>query len=625
MAFIFQPVKRSVSVVVLPLVTLAGAAFFGANNPLFSGAMASVCGALLMLSNPHGPHLPRWLLAGWVLLMLWGTVQILPLPPQLARLMHPLQSTTHTISLTPQNGLLALLNGGLYATGFLLAWKTGGSSTAARQLFKGLALAALFIALNGLLMHLTGTQAVFWQAKKFYLNDLTATFINRNSYATFAGLGTLACLGAGLLRIGEIPGGKRALGWQRVKALQVLVLRPGRWWFGFAFIIFVTLLLSHSRGGLLACGLGLTAFYLALVFAARGARIFLLAALPLLLGFGVVVMNTAGQETLERLGQGDAGVRERQAIYAITWKITQALPLTGSGLGSFEPAFRLYRTPQLPLAENARVDHAHNSWLEFAVEMGWPATMLLVALGVGLAGIFIRGLKVRRNGVVYPAVGLSALLLASTHAWVDFSPNIPAVAFFLSVLLGLCAVQSLPRNQRESPVTNQVSVISGIVLTVMALMITIPSLYVWRGEHVLAQARAGEPVPQTNLRQAQNDFNQALCWWNYAEWRREIGLLDMLLAHGNPVLLAAARQNLFAAVQIQPADPYSWQRLTLLEPDREKAATYLYNSLITGPAEPNLLKARLSQIQNLHNELFRRDADLVEQELRLTAGAGSAY
>jgi hypothetical protein len=64
---------------------------------------------------------------------------------------------------------------------------------------------------------------------------------------------------------------------------------------------------------------------------------------------------------------------------------------------------------------------------------------------------------------------------------------------------------------------------------------------------------------------------------------------------------------------------------TLLEPDREKAATYLYNSLITGPAEPNLLKARLSQIQNLHNELFRRDADLVEQELRLTAGAGSAY
>jgi hypothetical protein len=625
MTFIFQAVKRADAVVLLPLVALAGGAFFGANNPLFSGAMASVCGALLMLSGTRGPALPRWLSAGWAVLMLWGLTQILPLPSPLAVLMHPLQSATHTISLTPQSGLLALLNGGLYTAGFFLAWKTGASDTAARQLLKGLALAALFIALNGLLMHLTGTQAVLWQTKKFYLHDLTATFINRNSYATFAGLGTLACLGAALLRIGEIPGAKRAPGWQRVKALQVLVLKPGRWWFGFAFLIFVTLLLSHSRGGLLACGVGLMVFYLALVFAARGARVFLLTFLPLLLGFGVVVMNTAGQETLERLGQGDAGISERQAIYAITWKMTQALPLTGSGLGSFEAAFRLYRTPQLPLAETARVDHAHNSWLEFAVEMGWPATALLATLTIALAALFVRGLSVRRNGVAYPALGLSALLLVTTHAWVDFSLNIPAVTFCFSVLLGLCATQSLSRSQREIFTTNRLSVIGGLALTVMALMVTIPSLSVWRGAHILAQVRAGEPVPESSLQHTRNDFNQALRWWNYAEWRRELGLLDMLLAHGDPVLLAAARQNLLAAVQIQPADPYSWQRLALLEPDRETAATYLYNSLVTGPAEPNLLKARLPQIRHLHNELFRRDADLVEQELRLTAGPPSAY
>ncbi len=123
------------------------------------------------------------LLIGWLLLQSGG--------PEV--LWHPLWDIAGTglpdgvegaISVAPfdtgTSAMRLLAYGGI----FWLAVQTGRDSSNAHVLSLGVLLTGLFYAVWGLLNEILGTDSILWFEKWAYLDALTSTFVNRNSFAT---------------------------------------------------------------------------------------------------------------------------------------------------------------------------------------------------------------------------------------------------------------------------------------------------------------------------------------------------------------------------------------------------------------------------------------------------------
>ena len=205
---------------------------------------------------------------------------------------------------------------------------------------------------------------------------------------------------------------------------------------------------SHSRGGLLSAGLtvAVLVFVLFLVTRPRLPVVLAVVAAALLAGWGL--LWASGGITLERLGQVDANYDVEAAGRVTFWQISLDMvgdrPWQGYGYGSFEAAFAQHRDERF----DARVDMAHDTYIEHLVELGVPATLLLYLGPVLLFGYCVRGVFRRRRDQVYPLVAVGATVLVGLHSLVDFSLQIPAVAVTYAALLGLGVAQAIPSPQR---------------------------------------------------------------------------------------------------------------------------------------------------------------------------------
>ena len=71
------------------------------------------------------------------------------------------------------------------------------------------------------------------------------------------------------------------------------------------------------------------------------------------------------------------------------------------------------------------------------------ASALFLAIAL-LAFVCLRGVWSRHRHWIYPAIGFSASILVGAHALVDFSLQIPAVAYTYALMMGAAVAQSLP-------------------------------------------------------------------------------------------------------------------------------------------------------------------------------------
>ena len=155
-----------------------------------------------------------------------------------------------------------------------------------------------------------------------------------------------------------------------------------------------------------------------------------------LLAYGAVIGFDGILTRFDRLESDTPG---RFRIWRDTWTLIQDHPWTGIGLGSFQEVFRVYQT-HLPEFSFAR--HAHNDYLQWIAELGWPLGLAWIAL---LWGFWLRNarriLALRRNpGRADPTVaagclaGMAAFLL---HAWVDFPFQMAANVLTLIAVMTL--------------------------------------------------------------------------------------------------------------------------------------------------------------------------------------------
>jgi O-antigen ligase len=264
---------------------------------------------------------------------------------------------------------------------------------------------------------------------------VTSTFVNRNSYATYAGM-TLFC-GLGLV-LRELSRQARPRVPLRGFVVDVLSRLDGSLAIGVitCLVAGTALLLTQSRGAFVALCAALVAFIWSLrrmALVTSGGCVKAAALCLVGLFFGIVWL--AGEETLGRFTDGDVQTLNRLAYYRATWDAIQDRALLGTGYGTYADAFAAYNHPG---TGTYFLDKAHNTYLQLIMELGWPAAAALYA-GLGL--LVFRCLE--GQSAVYAAVLASCSALVAVHSLVDFSLEMPANAATYALLLGVGCAQAV--------------------------------------------------------------------------------------------------------------------------------------------------------------------------------------
>jgi O-antigen ligase len=404
---------------------------------------ATVAAGRIALFWRHSLWPPALLLTGVVG---WILVQALWSAP--AGIAHPLWEMAGStlgvalpgrISGSPEDGFVGLtrLLGG--AGCFWLALQYANDRDRAWELVTWLAWGGAAYALYGLVNFLAGNQWLLIYPRWTYFDDVTGTFVNRNTYATYAGIGVLA-LTVLLVRTFRQRWrvGDAGLSWlgRRVEALggKAAVL------LGLSLVTAMALLQSHSRMGLLASVAGLGV--LLLLFRIRGILKGWIAPV-VVAGAAVFLVVASGSGTLDRIAGGSAS--DRPALIETTQQAIQSAPLVGSGYGAFANVFQMYRDLTLP--SRAEYVMAHSSYLELAFGLGLPAAAALLLAAAWLAITCLIGVFRRSRDEELPALAFAAIVLVGVHSLLDFSMQIPGVGYSLLALLGMGVAQAYPTIQ----------------------------------------------------------------------------------------------------------------------------------------------------------------------------------
>ncbi len=388
-----------------------------------------------------------FIVIGWIL------IQTSPLFPNLN---HPLwqlnnnvaSSVFGSISLTPADGLVSLMRLLSYALVFWLALYYSQDSYKARLIFYNLMVIGFFYSVYGLIIYLGDFKVILWREIP-NLDSLVSTFINRNHFATFSGLTLLCSLAlihdATAISARYNRGGN--IGLQRF--IENLIIRT--WFPLLAFIVIGTaLILTHSRGGFFSSLLGLSVLLITLNANSRTRNIYILWLFVTFITIGGIVFYISSDGLLARLDSQGLSDPLRELNYQLTWTAIGTNPWLGFGLGSFEEVFPLYKTMGIAgsFTHPYLIDYAHNTYLETIFELGFPAAIALFYCFLRLASICFMGLFVRKKDWLYPAIGLAATCLIATHAYVDFSMQIPAIPYTYALLMGAACAQSFSSKQK---------------------------------------------------------------------------------------------------------------------------------------------------------------------------------
>lgn len=428
--------------------------WLGGNRPLAWGVNALYFGALAFCyetallvrrrGHPIGlraiaaPALMFGLAAVYAWVQSWGA------PESLA---HPIWALASealggalvgSVSVNGDLTSLALVRLTTEALVFWLALQACRNEQRATALVGAAALVGVAYAAWGLYAFATQPGQVLWFDNPLMKAYVTSTFVNRNSYATYAGLG-LVCVAA--LIFNAYREGATAGSFPLRLAQFFEASRRGDIWLFFAAVILLAALLATgSRGGIVATGLAVLA--LGALTAARmrrrrrSARALLVFASVAAAGL-FALFGDLFAERLLRDGVYDAG---RPAVYALALDMIAKAPLAGYGYGAFADVFPLFRDRSLGL--DGYWDKAHNVYLEAFVGLGLVAGGLLVASLAALSWRCVKGALARRRAEVAPMAAAAASVLVGVHALVDFSLQLQAVAILYAALLGAGVAQA---------------------------------------------------------------------------------------------------------------------------------------------------------------------------------------
>jgi len=428
---------------VLLAIVLVSAIALGANRPVSWSLLAIFVGltfsAHLVLDMWKGlsPGVGRITFVAVLYLgvLVWAYIQTLPGLPE--ALHHPVwglvESNRAAISADPIRGHHHVMRLLCYAMIFWIGMRAAEDVYRAYDILKVIAMFSTLLAVYGFYALMTNNNVILGDLDNG--RTLVSTFVNRNSYATYAIIGLLANLACYLHFLdNEMYGSSRS-------GLRNFLENffGGSWKYAIGILIcFAAIAMTQSRAGAAASIIGLLAFFITYRVKGKSTNWLMLSVLVALFGF---VAFTLTSDLMERL-MVSSEENLRFAIYPYVLDGVLDRPLLGHGLGSFLDAFRLY-IPQDAAA--GEWDMAHNAFLENYFELGIPAATAFYLILAMITWRMWRGTKERSREREFTCLAFAMIIATAFHSMFDFSLQMPATAALFAFLLGMGWTQSFSK------------------------------------------------------------------------------------------------------------------------------------------------------------------------------------
>lgn len=354
-----------------------------------------------------------------------------------------LNQTAIPLSLNPHKSKNELLKLVTYLGIFIFIINQVRTRRHINQIIITIILVGVFETLYGMAFKQGEMYKIWWWEYKFLNPSRTpGTFINSNHLACYLEMAILLALGFAL-GIGFTKRRHRnehqSLRETFAKMFQGTVNNIRFLLIVCAAIMFLGLVVSGSRGGLLAFCLGLVFMYWQ---SGRNkelpqVRYVKFIIVPLIILFGI----TLNKSNLDLVGKRYEDLfhfkdMDRVERFLSTQPLVQKFWMTGTGLGTFADVYPKYQNHR---AWKYFIRHLHNDWLEWWIETGVIGFVLLSSLMLLYYLPFFRLWNKRKDGYCL-GIGLGVMGCSFAlffHSFYDFNLRIPANAFLFSVILGI--------------------------------------------------------------------------------------------------------------------------------------------------------------------------------------------
>ena len=446
--------KRIADWGLLLVITGCVLAYGGVQFPAFSAmevALFLLTAVVLIRQTVEGKinfPLPVWILPFLCLVVF----QTIPLPERICSWISPnrLLPGLHAalspggtpwvpLSLYPHDTLLGFFKLLAYLAAFGLAAYGFEPREGKSVLAPGLIVLGSLEAAYGIIQYLTGYQKIFGFTKQFYTDDATGTYINHNHFAgflelviPFAAMMVFYHLQSRSAR--GAPKGRHGHAGGHSPSFDPRILF-------YAFIVIVLLIavvFSRSRMGIFSVLASLILMGL-LGQLGGGRRAWMVITLLLIACSMTYAVWIGIDPVMKRFEALTPSGLENPYTRMVIWKqasgIIRDYPVVGTGVGTFAIAFRRYQTSSLDLL----MDHAHNDYVEAAVETGILGAVLLFipifGLLVKMIAAYAGARSSYRRSVLLACIGGTVALLI--HSAMDFNLQVPANALLFAVVLGI--------------------------------------------------------------------------------------------------------------------------------------------------------------------------------------------
>jgi len=430
----------------------------GSNRPLAWGGLALVIFTLLIIylwnyaqARLRPPEISGNMIIVLGLMVFWlffQVIQIIPLPIEYANILSPAMVDIKTsssmehlsfvsLSMDPISSLHEVIKSTMYISMFLLTILLVNSRDRVRALLLTIVFIGVAQSVWGLMVGFIEQNQIRGMDNPEYMGQITGTFINRNHFAAFLNIAIAAiiglALGSGIREKRDIHRESYKHYWQSRILDWRIYLVP---YFG---LLVITLLFTQSRGAITAFFMMALVSILALIVMKISVKS-LYKNYKLLIWLMVFMLIVFIADILSaRLINLDSDIDSRMSIWTTSIHIAKEFWLTGVGSGNFQFIYPVYDNGLIA----ARVEHAHNDYLELFVEQGIIGVSLLTLIvSVCIRNILVQirlSKNLRRNA--YSIAALAGITSFIIHSTVDFSYHIPANAVYFFVFLGVAMLQ----------------------------------------------------------------------------------------------------------------------------------------------------------------------------------------
>ncbi len=421
-------------------VTLLVSLTIGGILPIAWVALCAVVIALfavqVFLDFLHGVPLPggRVLPIAVLYFGVVGWLQIQTMTGLPESLSHPVwnrlpDTTLQTISARPELGQQIVMRLTCYGMIFWIMMRSSLSNARVTAYIRAIALFSTCLAVYGIQAKLSGVNPLLGDAAVH--GPVRASFINRNSYATYAVFGILA----NIVLYYQMTYRNQGLPAGAAVREYLESFFAGGWIFALGGLLgLAALAMTESRAGGAAGLIGIVVLIWSLQQSDRKGHVLLWMVLAIVIGF---VLLTSTGNVVDRMANNSDDARFVIFPHVIDGILER--PVLGHGGGAFLDTFRVHVPLEMAMAEWSM---AHSTYLENLYEFGVPAAGTFFLALFLIAVRLLRGVRSRRQNQFVPSFALACFVAAAFHATVDFSLQMPAVAALFAAILGMGWAQS---------------------------------------------------------------------------------------------------------------------------------------------------------------------------------------